>query len=43
VDDMVNKNPKAVILGEPIFVNVEYEQVEPSNIFSRIKSKIGLS
>ena len=39
---MVNDNPKAVIGGNPIDADFDYETEEQSNFFSRIKNRIDL-
>ena len=42
VKTMVNDNPKSVIEGNNIAIDFEYESEKKSNIFSRIKNRIGL-
>ncbi len=43
VDTWVNENPRAIINGDTIQVDFEYEQEKPLNFFSRIKYRMGLS
>ena len=42
IEVMVNDNPKSVIEGNNIAIDFEYESEKQSNIFSRIKNRIGL-
>ena len=42
IEVMVNDNPKSVIEGNDIAIDFEYESEKQSNIFSRIKNRIGL-
>ena len=42
VEPLVNDNPKAVIGGRPINTDFDYEPIEQSSFFSRIKNKMGL-
>ena len=42
VEPLVNDNPKAVIGGNPIDADFDYETEEQSNFFSRIKNRIDL-
>ena len=42
VEPLVNDNPKAVIGGSPINTDFDYEPIEQSSFFSRIKNKMGL-
>ena len=43
IDELVLKNPMAVIKGQPILVDFEYVVENDPNFFSRIKHRIGLT
>jgi len=43
IDELVLKNPMAVIKGQPILVDFEYAVENDPNFFSRIKHRIGLT
>ena len=43
VDCMVKENPKLILKGDKIEVDIEYQTDESTHFFSRIKSRFGLS